>query len=206
MDNPAPKDEKATGLFSDGFYRAFRALFQPLTRSLMWLHITPNMITIASMGFGILAGYYFAIDRMWMGMMFGYTMGFADIVDGQLAKEYGLSSHFGGILDSIIDRYNEFFLYAGLGIRYLTLGRPWWGFACALVFLNSMMISYIKARAESDGISCKVGWFQRPERLTILTFGVVFGGLLLDPAIAILTAGSAFTAFQRVMHVYRQTK
>ncbi len=206
MDDVNIKEEKATGLFSDGFYRAFRDLFRPITRILVWTRITPNMITISSMIFGIIAGMYLAMDSLWMGMIFGYIMAFSDIIDGQLAKEYGLTSHFGGILDSVIDRYNEFFLFAGLGIRYLTIGLPWWGFACALVFLNSVMISYIKARAEADGIPCKVGWFQRPERLAILALGVAFDGFLLEPAIVILAVGTGFTALQRVLHVYGQTK
>ncbi len=206
MDDITIKEEKATGFFSDGFYKAFRALFRPISRFLMWLHVTPNMVTLSSMGFGMVTGVFFALDNLWIGLMFGYIMAFSDIVDGQLAKEYGLTSHFGGILDSIIDRYNEFFIFAGLGIRYLLLGQPWWGFACALVFLNSVMISYIKARAEADGISCKVGLLQRPERLTIVALSVAFDGLLLEPGIVLLMAGSAYTALQRVMHVYRQTK
>ena len=101
------KEKKITGFFSRKFYYAFRALFHPVTRLLILLHVTPNMVTVLSMVFGAAAGFMFAQNRLWAGMVYGYFMAFADIVDGQLAKATGTESRFGGVLDSAVDRYTD---------------------------------------------------------------------------------------------------
>jgi len=200
------KEKKVTGFFSRKFYYAFRALFHPVTRLLILLHVTPNMVTVLSMVFGAAAGFMFAQNRLWAGMVYGYFMAFADIVDGQLAKATGTESRFGGVLDSAVDRYTEFFIFGGLGIRYYTLGELPWTLLCAVAFINSVMVSYVKARAEAEGFDCNVGRFQRPERLAFLAVGLAFGGILLDVAIMIIAFGALFTVFRRLRHVWRQNK
>jgi CDP-diacylglycerol---glycerol-3-phosphate 3-phosphatidyltransferase len=197
--------KKATGFFSDAFYRAFRALFRPLTWTLRKIGITPNAITLMSMVFGIAAGIQVGRDHLWSGLIFGYFMAFSDIVDGQLAKEYNLITRFGGVLDSVVDRYNEFFIFAGLGARFYFLGEPLWLFVCAFTFANSIATSYVKARAEADGFDCNVGKLQRPERLAIVGIAVAFNGLLLKPLLAFLAVGTVVTVLHRVRHVYKQT-
>ncbi len=206
MGNLHVKEKKASGIYSDKFYNTFRALFLPVTRSLLWAGVTPNIVTVLSLVFGAIAGVLLAIDHLWSGMMFGYLMAFSDIVDGQLAKEYGKTSGFGGILDSTIDRYNEFFIYAGLGIRYFFHGYSMWTFLCAVVFLNSVMISYVKAKAEAAGFDCNIGIFQRPERLTLVAIAVAFNGLLLNPAMILLAVGTQITVLRRIFYVYKQSK
>jgi len=133
-------------------------------------------------------------------------MGFADIVDGQLAKEFDGATKFGGIFDSILDRYNEFFVFTGLAFRYHFLGRPLWITGCVLALFGSLMISYVKARAETEGFECKVGRLQRPERLTILAVGVLFRNLGIDIAIVFLAVFSQITVLQRIHHVYSQSR
>ena len=156
------EEKKHEGVFTPGFIKSFRELFRPISLLLYKLGVTSNHVTIASFFLGILCGTFLAMDRLWLGLFVGLIMGISDIIDGQLAKDYYGPTKLGGILDSTIDRYNEFFIYAGLGYRYFMLDRPVWVLICAFVFLGSVMISYVKARAEADGISCKVGRLQRP--------------------------------------------
>ena len=129
--------------------------------------------------------------------------------NGQLAKEFGGKTVFGGILDSSIDRYIDFFFFAGLGVRYYFLERPLWILVCAFAFLGTVMISYVKARAERDGFDSRVGRLQRPERLTLLAFGTLatcFGyNIGIDSVILFLAVGTHVTALTRLRHVYRQT-
>ena len=206
MNTVIEKKKKATGLYTDDFHNAFRNLFRPVTRSLMWIGISPNTVTFFSIVLGFITGILLALNYLWSALMVGYVMAFSDIIDGQLAKEYSSTSKFGGILDSTIDRYNEFFIFAGLGIRYYFHGRLLWTLACAVVFLNSVMISYVRARAEAAGFDCNIGKLQRPERLTIVAIGVAFGGLLLEPAIAVLVVFTQLTVLHRIYHVYKQSK
>ncbi len=76
-----------------------------------------------------------------------------------------------------------------------------------LALVSSFMVSYTRARAEGLGLACKVGWFERPERLML----IVLAGLLqsfraMSAALLLLTVLSFWTAFQRVRHVWKQTR
>jgi len=80
-----------------------------------------------------------------------------------------------------------------------------------LALIGSFMVSYTRARAEGLGLDCKVGWFERPERMTLL----ILGGLLtrvtgkfwvMPLALLLLAVLSFVTAGQRVAHVYRITR
>jgi CDP-diacylglycerol---glycerol-3-phosphate 3-phosphatidyltransferase len=204
------REKIGRGFFSDSFIRFFRGMFLPLSRFLKRAGVTPNMVTFASLAFGILSGMLFALNHIYWGFATGLLMGFSDIVDGQLAKEFGGESKFGGVLDSTIDRYNEFFIFAGFAWRYHSLGREVWIVLCALAFLGSIMISYVKSRAETAGFECKVGRLQRPERLALIGVGVlanclgIDGGI--DAAIAFLAVATQFTAVSRLVHVWNQAK
>lgn len=204
------KMHEATGFFSTKFYYTFRAMFFPVTYFCRWAHISPDAVTVFSMVLGIIMAVFMALDRLLIAIPFGLAMSFADIVDGQLAKAYGEITPFGGILDSFIDRYNEFFVFAGLGARYYFLNRPLMMGVCALGFLGSVMISYVKARAESDGFPCKVGRLQRPERLSLIGIGVLSGGLGFDAGldgIMLFIGGfTHVTALYRLRYVSGQVK
>ena len=111
------QQKDSTGFFSTKFYYAFRGIFLPVTRFCKWARIKPNAVTVFSIVLGILMGVFFALDRLFIGIVIGLAMAFSDIVDGQLAKITGEITPFGGILDSTIDRYNEFLIFVGLGFR-----------------------------------------------------------------------------------------
>jgi len=204
--NHIQSEKDIRGLYSKEFTQYFRGLFLPLSRVLMKAGVTPNTVTFFSLIFGAFTGILFALNYLWTGLAFGLAMGFADIVDGQLAKEFGDATKFGSILDSTLDRYNEFFVFTGLAFRYYFLGRPLWITGCVLALYGSLMISYVKASAETEGIECKVGRLQRPERLTILGIGVLFRSLGIDIAIVFLAVFSQITVLHRIQHVYRQSR
>lgn len=201
--------KEATGFFTTAFYYAFRSIFIPVTRLFIALHITPNMVTWLSFALGMAMCVLFAFNQLGWGLIVGLAMGFADIIDGQLAKSTGMTSKFGGILDSTIDRYNEFFIFIGLGLRYNFLGRPVFVLWCAVAFLGSVMVSYIKARAESDGFDCRVGKLQRPERLALIGIGILLNVLGfpygIDAVVLFLAFGTQYTSIHRLAHVYKQT-
>ena len=76
-----------------------------------------------------------------------------------------------------------------------------------LALVGSFMVSYTRARAEGLGLECKVGWFERPERMradhrrgAAQVFGAMSGALLL---LALL---SFATAAQRMVHVWKITR
>ena len=76
-----------------------------------------------------------------------------------------------------------------------------------LALIGSFLVSYTRARAEGLGLECRVGWFERPERMVLLIVAGLFGlGPVMPGALLVLTVLSFMTAAQRVVHVYRVTR
>ena len=80
-----------------------------------------------------------------------------------------------------------------------------------LALIGSFMVSYTRARAEGLGLDCKVGWFERPERMALLIVGGLVTGVAgkfwaMPLALLLLAVLSLGTAAQRMAHVYRITR
>ncbi len=161
------------------------------------------MVTLISLILGMLTGVFMGLDMIYIGLILGVFMSLSDIIDGQMAKEFGGATNFGGVLDSTVDRYNEFFIFAGFAVRYYFLGRPEWMIFCAFAFLGSAMISYVRARAEAAGLECKVGFLQRPERLALIGIFVLFGSIGIDIILVFMAIATQVTVITRLLHVYR---
>jgi len=131
--------------------------------------------------------------------------GLFDMLDGALARLSHRTTRFGAFLDSTLEvRYAEAVLMLGLLVPYLA--RP--GSAEPLliyaVLVGSLMVSYARARAEGLGLRCEVGWAPRPERIFLLALGLIVDQVL--PVLIILAVITNFTAVQRIVHVWRQTR
>jgi CDP-diacylglycerol--glycerol-3-phosphate 3-phosphatidyltransferase len=72
----------------------------------------------------------------------------------------------------------------------------------------SLLVSYIRARAEGMGLQCEVGLFTRAERIILLALGLLLSqiGDALLIILAVIAAFSLLTVVQRLHHVWRQTK
>jgi hypothetical protein len=57
------------------------------------------------------------------------------------------------------------------------------------------------------GLECRVGWFERPERLVLLILaGAIHRFWALAGALLLLTVFSIATAVQRMVHVWKNTR
>jgi phosphatidylglycerophosphate synthase len=101
--------------------------------------------------------------------------GTMDVFDGAVARRSGGGTSRGAFVDSVVDRYAELFVYAGLAFYFR---NSWLVWAIGLSLFGSLMVSYARARAEGLGANCKVGGAQRAERIVLLGFG----GFLSDIA------------------------
>ena len=115
-------------------------------------------------------------------------------------------SRFGAFLDSTIDRIDESAVLCGIAAWFLRRGGAG-GDAMAVVCLaalaGSIITSYTRARAEGLGLDCKVGFFERPERVVVTIAGLLFGPLALTAAVLIVAFFSWVTVLQRIAHVRR---
>jgi len=132
--------------------------------------------------------------------------GFFDILDGALARRIGQATPFGAVLDSTLDRLSEAVLL--LAILVLYWGAPSVVLLVFLALLGSLLVSYIRARAEAVGLGCQVGLFTRAERVVVLALGLLLSHIAnaLIIALAIIAVFSFFTVGQRLVYVWQQRR
>ncbi|UCB43562.1 MAG: CDP-alcohol phosphatidyltransferase family protein [Dehalococcoidales bacterium] len=183
-------------------------LTQPVVRLLARTGITPNTVTwlgfLIAIGAGVLAG----IGHPFVAGFVVLVGGFFDIIDGALARHTGSTSRFGAILDSTLDRAGEAVVLLGLLVFY-TLEQSTAGVVVVgVVWLMSLLVSYIRARAEAMGLECEVGIFTRAERVVLLALGLLLSqvGEALLIILSVIAALSFITVVQRLRNVWRQTK
>jgi CDP-diacylglycerol--glycerol-3-phosphate 3-phosphatidyltransferase len=113
----------------------------------------------------------------WAGALILFA-GLFDMLDGQVARLGKMSSSFGALLDSVLDRYSELFMF--LGICYYLISHHYFmsSLFAFIGLIGSMMVSYTRARAEGLGIECKGGLMQRPERIVLIGTSALLCGIL----------------------------
>jgi len=132
--------------------------------------------------------------------------GFFDILDGALARRIKKVTPFGGVLDSTLDRLSEAAVL--LAILLAFGGSALVVLLVFLALLGSLLVSYVRARAEGAGLECQVGLFTRAERVVVLALGLLLSNIdcALVIALAIVAVFSFFTFGQRLVYVWRQTR
>ena len=156
-------------LLSKGAMELGYWILHPVARLLVFLHITPNKVSWASLGFGFLAGACLAMGHFGFAAIFATVSGLLDSVDGMVARMSGLASDAGEVLDAVIDRYVEFFFLSGLVIYYREI--PVFQVLALLALLGSFMVSYSTTKAEALNVDPPKGSMRRSERAVYLTLG-----------------------------------
>lgn len=173
--------------------------------------LTPNKISIIGFILAFASATTYALtpnQPPWLlilATIFLLTSGFCDTLDGIVARTFQQSTVFGGFFDSILDRYADAAVYAGIIISGLC--NPIWGLAA---LAGSVLVSYSRARAEAAGIKMEsVGFAERAERMLILAVSSIIAFFylpVLNYGIILLAVLSNFTVIQRELHVYNQLK
>ncbi|HEX6269881.1 MAG TPA: CDP-alcohol phosphatidyltransferase family protein [Anaerolineales bacterium] len=180
----------------------FKWVLDPLGGFFNRLGLTPNMMTILGLIGNSVGAYYLARGEMLVGGILVLIMTPIDALDGTMARLRGEPGDFGAFVDSVTDRYSELIIYGGLLYHFLSLGEPLGGLLVFGAAAGSVLVSYVKARAEGLGYEAKVGLLTRVERYLILAPALVFHQLFLGLGIIAIFAN--FTALQRIWYVRRQ--
>jgi len=181
---------------------------RPFVRLLARTGVNPSTITwfgfflatgaavLIALGFPIIGGIL---------VLFG---GLFDMLDGALARLTNRVTKFGGILDSIVDRLSEVVILLGILILYAREPSMTGILLVGLALPGSLLVSYLRARAEAASLQCKVGLFTRTERVIVLAFGLVLSQLnyALLIALGIIVFFSFFTIIQRLVHIWHQSR
>ncbi len=210
----SPKDRAPLSPLAAAVAWTFIIPRDALARLLLKMRITPNGMTVLGVGLtGVAAGYlakgasqgwsddypgsmpYPAIAGIWLFWVCG-----ADMLDGAMARLGGKATPFGAFLDSIIDRYCDILLFLGIGFYYARFGNLTYQLLATVGMANALLISYTKARAEDFIPSCRIGFWERGERVAALLIASCFGGI---PAVLWeLAIFPFFTALRRIQFTH----
>jgi hypothetical protein len=211
--------------YRDFLQKAIYAVINPLIKGLIKLHITPNMITTLGFIGNIVATASFIYAALsfqagnqatalahvaWGGATILFA-GLFDMIDGRLARLGNMSTTFGAMWDSVLDRYSELISLFGVVLIFLLNGDFWMGVVSFTAMIGSIMVSYVRARAEGLNIECKVGIMQRPERVVVLALTAILTGITsnlqwLAGGMILIAILANITAFWRVAHCYKALK
>jgi CDP-diacylglycerol--glycerol-3-phosphate 3-phosphatidyltransferase len=168
--------------------------------------IHPNFFTILGFLIAFLAAVAYAAGDIRLGGLFVLLAGISDTFDGKLARKRNIASKFGAVFDSSLDRYAEFLMFFGIGFYFIERGDTISIITAIIAFIaltGSVMVSYIRARAEGIGYDCKVGVMQRAERIVFFGFSSLIHPIALIIVIWITAVLANITAIQRLHHVWK---
>lgn len=209
----------------NGLQLGIYKVIDPVVHLLIKLGFTPNMVTTI----GLLGNLAAAAVVVWAGMEATRTgatewslltlagaliIGFSlfDMLDGQVARIGNMASTFGAMYDSVLDRYCELASLGAISFYLIQTHHPLGALVTFLALVGSIMVSYVRARAEGLGIECKIGFLQRPERVVITAVATLAAGIAgqcraeFDPdtilivAMAFIAVFANLTAFARLAH------
>jgi CDP-diacylglycerol--glycerol-3-phosphate 3-phosphatidyltransferase len=185
--------------FTDYLRLWFKWVLEPLGRFFLRLGLTPNMVTLLGMLGNTVGAYFLARGDFLTGGILVAVMTPIDALDGTMARLRGEASDWGAYVDSVSDRYSELIIYGGLLYHFLTVGDVTGGMLTFGAAAGSVLVSYVKARAEGLGYEAKVGLLTRAERYLVLAPALIFDFVYIG--LGILAVFANITALQRIWHV-----
>ena len=175
----------------------------PLLRAVGW---SPNVLTMVGLMVCAASAALIALGYLTAGGIVLLVASGFDILDGALARGNGRVHRYGAFLDSTTDRYAESFTY--IALLYYFLFRTHSSVEPMLVIFaltGSLLVSYVRARAQSLGFEADGGLLARPERVVITVAGLIFPPAL-SWALWILAVLTNVTAVQRIWLVWQQSR
>jgi CDP-diacylglycerol--glycerol-3-phosphate 3-phosphatidyltransferase len=181
--------------------RLIRQALGPVIQFLVRRQVSPNAVSITGFLVTIVAvGLFIGGAPVVAGLIF-LLGSLLDVLDGELARASNRVTPFGAVIDSLLDRISEGALLIAIAWYFADRGEVAGVVITAAGMLGSVSTSYVRARAEAVGTTCAVGWITRPERIIILTVGMISGQIFA--AIVILFVLATLTVIQRTAHVHR---
>lgn len=224
--------------YRDFLQKVIYVIINPIIKAMIKIGITPNIVTFVGFVGNIVAAGFF-IDAAWdlgfvdvasdtlkngqyaedmkkigWGGFIILAAGLFDMMDGRLARMSGKSSLFGALWDSTLDRYSELVSLFGICLAFIRMQAGswfWMGVVTFAAMIGSVMVSYVRARAEGLDIDCKVGLMQRPERVVVTAVTAMLTGITwniwwLAGGMILIAVLANITAFWRVAHCYKVMK
>ena len=172
--------------------RAPKQLIDPIVGLIAKTGVTPNHLSLlgfsGNVGAAVLAARG---DFLWAGIVM-LVFSAMDMLDGALARATGRATKFGAVLDAALDRMSEAALLGGLLYYFAERGQTEETVLCFAALAASMLVSYVRAHALSQGLDMQGGLFTRPERVILLAVALMIDqvriGLWILAVLAMLTS------------------
>jgi len=197
-----PKDKSRIKSLDDWFRATFRGLLTTLAAFFNRIGLHPNTMTILGLAGTVTGAVLLGMGHMTIGGFVILVSGVFDALDGTMARLRNESTRFGAFVDSVCDRFADLSIFGGL-LAWFIQQQDW--LTCGIIYVaavGTVMVSYIKARAESLGYSAKVGLLSRVGRYLVIVPGLVFNIPVIS--IWIIAIFANYTALQRIWHVRKQ--
>lgn len=173
--------------FRDKMQKSIYLAINPLVKSLIKTGLTPNAVTIIGLilNMGVTVIFILGAERGnrgdlsyvgWAGFLVLFA-GMFDMLDGQVARLGNMSSTFGALFDSVLDRYSEMIMFFGICFYLVSHHYFISSIFAFIALIGSMMVSYTRARSEGLGIENKGGLMQRPERVVLIGISAIACGV-----------------------------
>ena len=189
-------------LSSNKARNSFRHVTEPAGNALAKAGVTANSLTAIGLAGSLGAGALIATGHDRVGGVVSLLSGLPDMLDGAVAKASGRASRRGAFLDSVVDRLSDAAVLTGILWLATLRHMPRVAVLAALVMGLSLIVSYVKARAESLGYECNAGIAERPERVIVLGVALIFGHVLAG--LWVLAVFTVITVLQRILRVWQQ--
>ncbi len=163
--------------------------------------VNPNLLTLFGFLMMFIGGLLFASYYQRLAGLCLLAAGLFDMLDGAVARNCGRSTRFGSFLDSVIDRYSDMFLMIGIIIYFTRLSDINYVIVTCLALMGTILVSYSRAKAETLDLKCSIGLMERPERIILLTIGILIGQLKIT--LILLTILTHFTVMQRIYYTWK---
>lgn len=184
--------------------RPFRWLLSQAVSGLAKARVPASLLTSVSFGLCLLAGIFFGVGQFPSAGLILIPAAVCDLLARPLAQRQPRVSLFGAFLKSVLHRYADLAIFMGLLVYYSTVNRFLYALLTGVAMAGAVMVSYSQARAESLIDRCRVGFWERPERLGLMILGAVLNRIPV--ALLILAVGTNFTVIHRIYHTWKQTE
>ena len=179
-------------------------LVNPILILMVKVKLTPNAVTILGFIICCISAYYISSGSFLVGGLLVLFSGFLDIFDGALARKINQITDKGAFLDSTFDRLSEAIVLIALIFYFSNSNETNFVLLTSASLVFSLLISYLRARIEGLGYNSKSGFFTRPERVLVVSLGLIFFSPELT--VTLLAFATAAGLFHRFLIFWRILK
>ncbi|GMR02594.1 MAG: archaetidylinositol phosphate synthase [Acidimicrobiia bacterium] len=180
-------------------------ILEPVAAALAKIGFTPAVVTIVGLLVTITGAALMATGYLLAGGLVAGAGVALDALDGPLARKLGTASDRGAFLDTMSDRFGEIAIWVGLAV-YLR-SEPRLLVLCVVALAFSLLVPYVRAKAEIAGLEGRGGWMGRAERMILILLGAIVVGAgvpIMEPVLWVFVVLTGFTVLQRIRKTWQQ--